>query len=58
MKSSFEIDSGINYLESIRRLDTKILPTIAHMFNQMTMQEFQSTYDNDIHCRWMQHRQV
>ena len=58
MRSSFLVDSGMNYLESVRRLDAKILPAIEYMFSQMTVEQFRSIYDNEIHCQWMQHRQV
>ena len=48
----------MNYLQSVRQLDKKILPTIEDVFNQMTMEEFRSTYENEIHCKWMQNSQV
>jgi hypothetical protein len=49
---------GIDYLESVRRLDVKILPKIAYMFNQMTMEQFQAFYDNDYYCGWLKNRKV
>lgn len=52
------IEAGINYLESIRRLDVEILPKIEQMFNQMTIEEFQSSYDNNHHCLWLNNKQV
>lgn len=48
----------MNYLQSVRQLDLKILPTIEDMFNRMTMDEFRSVYENEIHCQWMQNSQV
>ncbi|CAF4438748.1 unnamed protein product, partial [Rotaria magnacalcarata] len=49
-------DTGINYLESVRRLDVKILPQIEQMFNRVTIEEFRSTYDNDHYCGWLKNR--
>ncbi|CAF4277485.1 unnamed protein product [Rotaria socialis] len=49
-------DTGIDYLESVRRLDVKILPQIEQMFNRMTIEEFRSTYDNDHYCGWLKNR--
>jgi hypothetical protein len=49
---------GINYLESVRRLDEKILPKIEYIFNQMTMEQFRSVYDSDNYCSWIKNRRV
>ncbi|CAF0824251.1 unnamed protein product [Rotaria sordida] len=49
-------EMGIDYLESVRRLDMKILPQIEYMFNQMTIEQFKSYYDNDYYCRWLKNR--
>ena len=59
--SDFEarsVDMGIDYRESVRRLDKEVLPGIEQMFHRMTMDQFQSTYDNDQHCGWMTQRRV
>ncbi|CAF3162351.1 unnamed protein product [Rotaria sp. Silwood2] len=49
-------EMGINYLESVRRLDVKILSEIEFMFNKMTIEQFQSYYDNDYYCGWLKNR--
>ncbi|CAF4899339.1 unnamed protein product [Rotaria sp. Silwood1] len=49
-------EMGIDYLESIRRLDVKILPQIEYIFNQMTIEQFQSSYNNDLYCGWLKNR--
>jgi len=48
----------IDYLESVRRLDVKILPRIEYMFNQMDIEQFRSFYDNDHYCGWLKNRKV
>jgi hypothetical protein len=52
-----DIDS-IDYLESVRRLDRIILPKIEYIFNQMTIEQFRSIYDNDYYCSWIKNRKV
>ena len=54
----FSIELEINYVESVRRLDTKILPRIEYMLNRMTIEEFRSYYYNDYYCGWMTKRKV
>ena len=49
---------AIDYLESIRRLNVKILPRIEYIFTQMTIEQFQSYYDNDHYCGWFKNRKV
>ncbi|CAF0837554.1 unnamed protein product [Adineta ricciae] len=49
-------ESGINYRESVRRLDKRILPQIETLFKQMNEETFRSSYDNDRHCRWLTNR--
>ncbi|CAF3510753.1 unnamed protein product [Adineta steineri] len=49
-------ETGINYQESIRRLDMKVLPQIEHFFDQMTIEQFRSYYDNDYYCGWLKNR--
>ncbi|CAF4907847.1 unnamed protein product [Rotaria sp. Silwood1] len=49
-------EMGIDYLESIRRLDVKIFPQIEYIFNQMTIEQFQSSYNNDLYCGWLKNR--
>jgi hypothetical protein len=54
----FSIAMGVDYRESVRRLDIKILPQIEHMFNQMTVDQFESYYNNDEYCGWLKNRKV
>lgn len=54
----FCVEMGIDYLESVRRLDMKILPRIEYMFNQMSIEQFRSFYDNDHYCGWLKNRKV
>ncbi|CAF1652915.1 unnamed protein product, partial [Adineta ricciae] len=49
-------ESGINYRESVRRLDKRILPQIETLFKQMNEEKFRSSYDNDRHCLWLTNR--
>jgi hypothetical protein len=49
---------GIDYLESIRRLNEKIFPRIEYLFNQMTIEQFRFNYDNDHYCGWLKYRKV
>ncbi|UJR22525.1 hypothetical protein I4U23_025574 [Adineta vaga] len=49
-------ESEINYLESVRRLDVKVLRQIETLFNQMSIEQFQSSYDNNHYCGWLKNR--
>lgn len=57
-KVNLSLDSAIDYLESVRRLDAHILPLMQHLFDRMTMEQFRAAYENDHFCGWLTDREV
>ena len=51
-------ENEIDYLKSVRELDREILLKIEYLFNKMTIDEFQSLYNNENYCNWLQNHKV